>query len=170
MYNKIYPNTLDGYDIGQEFPIEKIRFSNSLALAIFSGGWWAVDSEGNIFTAQATFEDTYTLLNTVGPPDPIFPLPDPVTGNDDIVTEADVRNTKLPGLSITNMVIGAVDTIISAFGKLQGQINNIFSGSIVTSNDIEITDSDKGIILKSPDNTRWRIIVDDNGNFIKNEL
>ena len=30
-------------------------------------------------------------------------------------------------------------------------------------NDIEITDSTKGVILKSPNNTRWRLTINDNG-------
>lgn len=39
-----------------------------------------------------------------------------------------------------------------------------FIGSNLTaSGDVEITDSTKGIILKSPDNTRWRVTVNDDG-------
>lgn len=39
-----------------------------------------------------------------------------------------------------------------------------------TANDIEITDSTKGIILKSPDGTRWRITIDNAGNLIRTTL
>lgn len=32
--------------------------------------------------------------------------------------------------------------------------------------DIEITDSDKGVILTSPDASRWRITIDDLGELV----
>lgn len=35
-----------------------------------------------------------------------------------------------------------------------------------TTTDIEITDYTKGVILRSPDNTRWRITVDNSGSLI----
>ena len=38
------------------------------------------------------------------------------------------------------------------------------------SKDVEITDSTKGIILNSPSGKRFRITIDDNGDFIKEEL
>ena len=39
-----------------------------------------------------------------------------------------------------------------------------------TSNDIEITDSNRGYILKSPDGTRWRLTINDNGQIIASSL
>lgn len=36
--------------------------------------------------------------------------------------------------------------------------------------DIEITDSTKGIILNSPSGKRYRITIDDDGDFIKEEI
>jgi hypothetical protein len=39
-----------------------------------------------------------------------------------------------------------------------------------TSNDIEITDSDKGYILKSPDGTRWRLTINNDGQIIASSL
>jgi|TARA_Y100000593_G_scaffold75849_1_gene139989 hypothetical protein len=36
--------------------------------------------------------------------------------------------------------------------------------------DIEITDSTKGIILKSPSGKRFRITVNDDGNLVKQEV
>lgn len=39
-----------------------------------------------------------------------------------------------------------------------------------TDQDIEITDSTKGIILNSPSGNRYRITVDDDGEFIKEEI
>ena len=41
--------------------------------------------------------------------------------------------------------------------------SDVGAAASVGSSDIEITDSSKGIILKSPNNTRWRITIDDNG-------
>jgi len=38
------------------------------------------------------------------------------------------------------------------------------------SSDMEITDSTKGIILKSPNNTRWRITIDNAGSLIRTAL
>jgi len=37
-------------------------------------------------------------------------------------------------------------------------------GDVVTVNDIEITDTIKGLILKSPNGTRYRLQVDNAGN------
>ena len=39
-----------------------------------------------------------------------------------------------------------------------------------TEQDIEITDSTKGIILHSPSGKRYRITIDDNGEFTKEEI
>lgn len=39
-----------------------------------------------------------------------------------------------------------------------------------TDQDIEITDSTKGIILNSPSGNRYRITIDDDGEFIKEEI
>lgn len=39
-----------------------------------------------------------------------------------------------------------------------------------TSGDIEITDSSKGIILRSPNGTRWRMTVNDSGNAVFSSL
>jgi len=39
-----------------------------------------------------------------------------------------------------------------------------------TDQDIEITDSTKGIILNSPSGKRYRITIDDDGDFIKEEI
>ena len=41
---------------------------------------------------------------------------------------------------------------------------------IITNEDIEITDSAKGIILKSPDNIRWKITIDNEGSLSAQEL
>ena len=44
------------------------------------------------------------------------------------------------------------------------------NGSTTINEDFEITDSLKGVILTSPDSTRWRITVDDNGNLTTTEV
>lgn len=47
---------------------------------------------------------------------------------------------------------------------------NASGGIIKTANDVEITDSSKGIILTSPDNSRWRVTVDNSGNLITTSI
>lgn len=44
------------------------------------------------------------------------------------------------------------------------------TGTIVSSNDIEITDTTKGYILKSPDGARWRITIDNAGALITTSI
>jgi hypothetical protein len=43
-------------------------------------------------------------------------------------------------------------------------------GNLTASGDIEATDSTKGVILKSPNGTRWRIIIDDSGELTATAL
>jgi len=62
-----------------------------------------------------------------------------------------------------------VRDLLTVQGTLSGS-NSYFSGSvnvtgsITSSGDIEITDSSKGIILKSPGGARYRVTVDNSGN------
>lgn len=49
-------------------------------------------------------------------------------------------------------------------------IGHLFSGPILSDNDIEITDNTKGIILKAPDSSRHRITVANNGTLISTPL
>jgi len=44
------------------------------------------------------------------------------------------------------------------------------SGSGSQADDYEVTDSTKGIILKSPNNTRWRVTIDNNGSLLRTAL
>ena len=39
-----------------------------------------------------------------------------------------------------------------------------------TTNDIEITNNQRGIIIKSPDGTRWRISIDNGGHLTVESL
>ena len=67
-------------------------------------------------------------------------------------------------------------SILSELGQFLGQkftelnvkIDNKLSST--TEQDIEITDSTKGIILTSPSGKRYRVTIDDNGDFIKQEI
>ncbi len=36
--------------------------------------------------------------------------------------------------------------------------------------DFEITDPNRGLVLRSPDMTRWRVTIDNNGNLMRQEL
>jgi hypothetical protein len=44
------------------------------------------------------------------------------------------------------------------------------SGSAPQADDYEVTDSTKGIILKSSNNTRWRVTIDNNGSLLRTAL
>jgi hypothetical protein len=57
------------------------------------------------------------------------------------------------------------------YGDLTAATSNLSLSAVTavgntTTDDIEITDSTKGIILRSPDNTRWRVTVDNSGSLI----
>jgi|TARA_B100001559_G_scaffold316515_1_gene320183 hypothetical protein len=58
------------------------------------------------------------------------------------------------------------------FGQKMGELKNLVDTKISsqTDQDIEITDSTKGIILNSPSGKRYRVTVDDNGDLIKTEI
>lgn len=74
-----------------------------------------------------------------------------------------VRNS----LSATTIYSGSTnlyDVFLYGTPGLQAVTN--ISG--VTTNDIEVSDFTKGIILRSPDNNRWRITVDNTGSLITN--
>lgn len=43
-------------------------------------------------------------------------------------------------------------------------------GPFVTSDDIEITNPLKGLILKSPNGTRWRVTIDNAGNLVRTAI
>lgn len=63
---------------------------------------------------------------------------------------------------------------ISGFGRTIDFEQNIISGFDIPitpqGNDIEITDATKGVILKSPNSSRWRITVDNDGNLSSTKL
>jgi hypothetical protein len=45
-----------------------------------------------------------------------------------------------------------------------------FSNGFTSGADIEVTDPTKGLILKSPDNSRWRVTIDNEGSLISTKL
>lgn len=53
---------------------------------------------------------------------------------------------------------------ISFVDGATGTLGYFDSNGLTTSYDVEITDSTRGIILTSPDSSRWRVTVDDSGN------
>jgi len=59
--NRTFSN--GSYDLSDEFQIEEIRYSKSLAAEIFAGNANAVDSLGRAITAQASLSLTELLLN-----------------------------------------------------------------------------------------------------------
>ena len=52
--------------------------------------------------------------------------------------------------------------------SLEAKIDTKISSQ--TDQDIEITDTTKGIILNSPSGKRYRITIDDDGEFVKEEI
>lgn len=83
-------------------------------------------------------------------------------------------NVFLNGDELTNsnqiiLADGQGNRILEANGTTQDVTFNgiaTFKSSLKTDGDFEVTDTAKGIILKSPDGTRWRITVDDSGSLI----
>jgi hypothetical protein len=66
---------------------------------------------------------------------------------------------------------GTHQAVISAGNTTAARIAHLpdLDGTIVVDvydNDIEINDPTKGIILQSPDTTRWRITVDNSGSLV----
>jgi hypothetical protein len=59
---------------------------------------------------------------------------------------------------------------VSSAGALTERMRLSSQGNLTASGDIEATDSTKGVILKSPDGTRWRIIIDDSGELTATAL
>ena len=58
------------------------------------------------------------------------------------------------------------------FGQKLGELRNLVDTKIgsQTDQDIEITDSTKGIILNSPSGKKYRVTIDDDGEFVKEEI
>lgn len=78
-------------------------------------------SEGsNLYYTQARFDSAFSAKSTT----------DLSEGTNKYFTEARVLASVLAGLSITGSSISASDSVLSAFGKLQNQINGVLGGAI----------------------------------------
>ena len=121
--NRTYPNTLTNYDIGQEFEIDELRYSDGLADAIYTNGWTATDSLGHVISAQLSLGATALLLNRAGHAQSTDELPEGIINQ--YFLESRVRGTVLTGLSITGGAITSASSVLGSLGALQNQINSI---------------------------------------------
>lgn len=72
------------------------------------------------------------------------------------------------GASLGNITLidnGGLDGTIKAFGNIatSGQLS---ASNITTSGDVEITDKTKGIILTAPNNSKWRVTINNSGALV----
>ena len=79
-----------------------------------------------------------------------------------LTVNADNVNPATISLLSDSLIIsgaGSVNTSVDAYGEVTVSVDleNV-------STDIEITNNANGVILRSPNNSRWKITVDDNGN------
>lgn len=75
------------------------------------------------------------------------------------------QNATLPSSPVPSTVAVALgDTVETIVNKLLGQLG--LRANLVGTSDIEITDTTKGVILKSPDGTRYRITVANGGTLV----
>jgi hypothetical protein len=75
------------------------------------------------------------------------------------------------GLGSNTAVLGNDSIVTTALkGNVGIGTTSPASKLTVTGGDIEVTDSASGIILKSPNGTRWRIIIDDSGELTTTAL
>lgn len=67
-------------------------------------------------------------------------------------------------------------SILSELGAFMGQqmseLRSLIDSKMdpTTNQDIEITDSTKGIIMKTPSGKRYRVTIDNDGEFVKEEI
>lgn len=60
--------------------------------------------------------------------------------------------------------------VTASGGQWVEQQNSQGSTLYTTATDIEITDATKGVILRSPDGTRWRVTIDNAGTLTRTSL
>lgn len=79
-------------------------------------------------------------------------------------------DTKVTNLSLSGSVLTLTQNDLSTFSvtlpTTVPALSAVTAVGYTTTTDIEITDYTKGIILRSPDNTRWRVTVDNSGSLI----
>jgi len=88
------------------------------------------------------------------------------TLDSDIIPDA--TNTYVIGNSSYRWLSLHVGTI-NASGGITATTATL-TGNTLTTHDVEVTDSTKGIILRSPNGSRWRITVDNDGNLTSTAL
>ncbi len=86
-----------------------------------------------------------------------------VDGNDGVATKK-VRSSYFSSTQNLDLVAGSSADIILTSDKVGIGTTNPASKLTVTGGDAEVTGSDKGLILESPNGTRYRIKVDNSGN------
>ena len=57
-------------------------------------------------------------------------------------------------------------------GQQMSELRSLIDSKMdpTTNQDIEITDSTKGIIMKTPSGKRYRVTIDNDGEFVKEEI
>jgi hypothetical protein len=95
----------------------------------------------------------------------------------DTITQSGSNQSVTIGMLIQPNLISPYDwrslEIRNNSGKainVTGTAPSFFNGTINSTKDIEIEDSSKGLILSSPDGTRWRVQVDNSGNLTTTSL
>jgi len=114
---RTFPNSLTNFDIGQEFEIDEIRYSRSLASAIYNDGWTVTNSYGYIHTAKASLELTVLDLNAAQHAQTSDDLPEGVT------------NLYVSATNITN-VLGTLS--LDDLGDVSIATTALTSGDILT--------------------------------------
>lgn len=129
--DRTFPNSLTNYDLSQEFTIEEIRYSKSLADAIYTNGWTATDSLGQSITAQASLALTETLLNKAGHAQTSDALPQ---GSSNLYATDGNIQTSLGNLSIDDLGDVDLSGIVAGQTLIYGGSPGMFTASnLVTS-------------------------------------
>lgn len=79
--------------------------------------------------------------------------------------------------SVTGDITG-LNVVCNYGDMIRGYSNNLNKevfrvkndGTTLSNSDFEVLDSSKGLILKSPNGTRWRVTIDDTGNLVTTQL
>lgn len=89
------------------------------------------------------------------------------TSNTTYVNSLNIKNLAV-GSSVYNLGIDASGFVVTgSTGMVSAPaLSAVTAVGYTTTTDIEITDYTKGVILRSPDNTRWRVTVDNSGSLV----
>jgi hypothetical protein len=127
-------------------------FGNTVSLSSLSGG--SGSSGEPIFTSwaqtySANYQSTYTTVNT--------------TSSSWSQTLSFDGSTSNLTITPNGNTVNIASVVVSKYLPLSG---GTLTGAVSTNQDIEITDSTKGIILKSPSNFKYRVTVTDAGELV----